>query len=248
MAASAAFGMRPLRPNYAGPLLRVRRSSDNAETDIGSIGTGPDTAALLAFVGAGSGYVTTWYDQIGAGHATQATAGLQPRVVNAGALEAINGRLAMNFMGTAYLGHTLTLAQPLSTAMVGKLNAKASGKHFLDGLNASPRILVSGDANWKYFAGTVQNGSVVSDLNPHAIVNLFNGASSQMFVDGASVLAVNAGAQGMGAQVIGGGAGGLPVGAIDGLMAELVVFPSSLSAANRQRVERSQAAAYGLAL
>lgn len=65
--------------------IRVRRSSDNTEQDIGFSGDSLDVSALLAFVGAGSGYVTTIYDQTGGGkHFTQATTVSQPRIVNAG--------------------------------------------------------------------------------------------------------------------------------------------------------------------
>lgn len=93
---------RRLRRGYAGPALRVRRSSDNAEQDIGfATGDVVDRAALLAFVGAGSGYVTTLYDQSTNGRdLTQATAAAQPRIVNAGVVEAhAGGQPAMFFDG-----------------------------------------------------------------------------------------------------------------------------------------------------
>jgi hypothetical protein len=65
----AAYSLRKLSPNsvYAGAAIRVRRSSDNAEQDINFVSSAPnagiDTAALLAFVGAGNGFVVTWYNQ-----------------------------------------------------------------------------------------------------------------------------------------------------------------------------------------
>jgi hypothetical protein len=63
----------------------VRRSSDNAEQDIGFTGNGLDSASLLAFVGANSGYVTKFYDQSGNGKdLIQTTASKQYRIVNAG--------------------------------------------------------------------------------------------------------------------------------------------------------------------
>jgi hypothetical protein len=79
-----------LRKKYstATSAYRVRRSSDNAEQDIGFSGDAHDTAALGAFVGAGSGFVVTWYDQTGNGeHFNQVTAANQPRIVNAGAVQ-----------------------------------------------------------------------------------------------------------------------------------------------------------------
>src|SRR5690606_27030192 len=61
-----------------------------------------DTAALLAHCGSNSGFVVRWYDQSGnARDATQATAGSQPRVVNAGALEALFGLPTVWFDGVA---------------------------------------------------------------------------------------------------------------------------------------------------
>lgn len=65
--------------------IRVRRSSDNAEQDIGFTGDALDTTSLATFVGANSGFVVTIYDQAGNGEdATNATAAQQPMIVNAG--------------------------------------------------------------------------------------------------------------------------------------------------------------------
>lgn len=76
--------------------IRVRRSSDNAEQDIGFSGDSLDTASLSSFVGANSAFVTTIYDQTGNGeNAVQTTAANQPRIVNAGVYDG-----AMIFDGT----------------------------------------------------------------------------------------------------------------------------------------------------
>jgi hypothetical protein len=100
--ASAAYSLRNLSSAYTGPLIRVRRSSDNVERDIyGTFRGDLDLAALTSFVGANSGFVTTWYDQSGTGrHATQATAASQPRIVNAGAVDTLGGKPAVFFDGT----------------------------------------------------------------------------------------------------------------------------------------------------
>jgi hypothetical protein len=100
--ASAAYSLRNLSSAYTGPLIRVRRSNDNVERDIyGTFRGDLDLAALTSFVGANSGFVTTWYDQSGTGrNATQATAGSQPRIVNAGAVDTENGKPAIFFDGT----------------------------------------------------------------------------------------------------------------------------------------------------
>ena len=93
--AAAAYSLRLLRTAYAGSAIRVRRSSDNAEQDIGFVSGSLDTATLLTFCGAGNGFVTTWYDQAASVNLTQITAASQPRIVNAGVLDVVNGKAAI---------------------------------------------------------------------------------------------------------------------------------------------------------
>lgn len=94
---SCAYALRRISSTYRGPLITVRRSSDNVQRDIyyrpdGSL----DITDLLAFVGAGNGFVTTWYDQTPRRtNLTQVTATLQPTIVSAGALLLRNGRPAI---------------------------------------------------------------------------------------------------------------------------------------------------------
>lgn len=106
----AAYGLSRLLSAYAGPCIRVRRASDNAEADIGFAADGwLDTAALLAHAGTASAYITTWYDQVGGSvhSATQATGGQQPRIVNAGVIDTgPSGRpvMTMSAASTTSLG------------------------------------------------------------------------------------------------------------------------------------------------
>jgi len=96
--ASVAYSLRLLSSTYNGSAIRVRRSSDNAEQDIGFSGGILDTASLLSFCGAGSGYVTTWYDQSGNGEDNiQATLLSQPTIVSSGNLETINSLPAIYY-------------------------------------------------------------------------------------------------------------------------------------------------------
>jgi hypothetical protein len=99
--AAAAYSVRKLRTAYAGSAIRVRRSSDNAEQDIGFSGGNLDTSALTTFVGANNGFVTTWYDQSGnALNAIQTTAVNQPQIVSSGAVITENSKPTMTFDGT----------------------------------------------------------------------------------------------------------------------------------------------------
>jgi hypothetical protein len=79
----AAAGLYRYRTAYAGPAAKVRRSSDDAEADIGfDAATGQiDKVALAAHLAGSGGFVRTWYDPSGNGrHLQQATTALQPRI------------------------------------------------------------------------------------------------------------------------------------------------------------------------
>ena len=101
--ASVAYSLRKLSSAYAGSAIRVRRSSDNAEQNIGFVNGVLDTAALLSFCGNGNGFVTTFYDQSGnAKDSVQPSAGGQPRIVLSGVLETLNSKPTINYIsGTA---------------------------------------------------------------------------------------------------------------------------------------------------
>lgn len=99
--AYVALSLRLLDCNYAGSAIRVRRSSDNAEQDIGFVSNYLDTSAMKTFVGANNGLVVTWYDQSGNGYnATQSTAGYQPAIITSGAVNYNNGKPAILFDGS----------------------------------------------------------------------------------------------------------------------------------------------------
>ena len=102
--AAAAYSLRQLRNGYSGSAIRVRRSSDNAEQDFGFVANVLDTTSLLSFVGANSGYITTWYDQSGNGiNAVQITAINQPSIVLSGVLYEVDSKPAINAYNKALL-------------------------------------------------------------------------------------------------------------------------------------------------
>jgi hypothetical protein len=84
--ASLGLSLDKLDKNYTGFCIKVRRSSDNAEQDIGFVNGILDTASLLDFVGSGNGFVTIIYDQVGANNMTQTTANLQGQIVSNGSI------------------------------------------------------------------------------------------------------------------------------------------------------------------
>ena len=123
--AFAAYSLRKLNTAYTGSVIRVRRSSDNTETDIGFVSNVLDTASLLTFCGAGSGFVTTWYDQSGnARNQTQITAANQPQIVSSGSVITVNGKPAYSLNGTSqYLNLSVAVVgSNLSIIQVFKIN------------------------------------------------------------------------------------------------------------------------------
>jgi hypothetical protein len=99
---AAAYSLRALSSSYTGPLVEVRRASDNATQDIYAKYDGSlNVDALESFCSGTGGFVTTWYDQSGNGNdATQSTASEQPQIVSSGSVITENGKPALDFDAT----------------------------------------------------------------------------------------------------------------------------------------------------
>jgi hypothetical protein len=190
--AAAAYSVRKLRTAYTGNAIRVRRSSDNAEQNIGFTALGNlDTSALTSFCGSGNGFVTTWYDQSGnANNATQTTASNQPKVVSSGSVILENGKPSVEFDNTNNFMNTSSFPS-LSNAsyfIVSKLNIGTGIGDFsyifsTAGSSAPIQSLAKrentgSDANKRYvYDGTSVNTDGVNSLNQE-LASLFFPTSS----------------------------------------------------------------------
>lgn len=95
--AEAAYSLRLLRTAYAGSAVRIRRSSDDTEQDIGFSSGNFDATSFSSFIGGGSGYVVTWYDQSGNGHnLPTGSFSEQPQLL----LNTFQGKPVINFDGS----------------------------------------------------------------------------------------------------------------------------------------------------
>ena len=95
--ALAGFSVRLIRFGYSGNCLKVRRSSDNSELDIGFDSNGDlDISAIETHCGSSDGFVSVWYDQSGNGNnVTQTVTSLQPKIYDGSAVMQDNGRPAI---------------------------------------------------------------------------------------------------------------------------------------------------------
>lgn len=155
--ATLAYSVRKLRSTYTGSCLKVRRSSDNDELDIGFVGQNLNTSALTTFVGAGDGFVTTWYDQSFSGvNPVQATTTKQPRVVVGGVVQTENGKPAILFDGVNDFMKT-----PSSTTTLQMYSL-----HQYNGNNSVPIGFNTGDIDYSFGRA---GGSIFMIANVSAI-------------------------------------------------------------------------------
>ena len=161
--AAVAFSVRKLRTAYTGSSIRVRRSSDNAEQDIGFVSGYLDTTTLLSFCAGTSGYVTTWYDQSGNGNnAIQSTAATQSRIVQGGVLETLTGtgtaKACINFTGSTWFNYTSSISIPDGTqysAINVEQKSNLSVSLWSASNTGSPFTTLSYNDNYFYITGKV---------------------------------------------------------------------------------------------
>lgn len=125
--ATVAYSPRKLRTAQTTS-LRLRRDSDNAESDFGFSGGNLDTAAITTWLAGATGYVTTWYDQSGNGDdATITTAGSQPTYVAAG----INSRPAISGDTTKIMNMPNTGTTTQCNCNILKINSLVNAERIL---------------------------------------------------------------------------------------------------------------------
>lgn len=98
---NSSYSVRQLK-STATQCIRVRRSSDNTESDIGFKNGVLDEDALLSFCGSGNGFIRTWYDQINTRHLLQTTTTAQPQIVFSGTVNRTNNLPSIDFNGTTH--------------------------------------------------------------------------------------------------------------------------------------------------
>lgn len=269
--AAAAYSTRiPAGSTYSGPLLRVRRSSDNAEQDIGS--TAPDgngnrwidTSALLTFCGSGSGFVTKWYDQSGNGRdASQATAATQPRIVNAGVVDVLGGVPTIRFLGSSGLltsAFSSGVSQFLANAVVrndsivtgyGRFVSAAATADINDFLTQTSAIPILMLNSTTIIGGYRANNPLASQSflqgSSGIISSWWDAANHNLSINGASPSTAIFSAKNLGANIqLFLGFDKSQSGILNGAISEVTWFHSVIPSAARQALERNQGTAFGI--
>lgn len=268
MGVAAAYSLRiPSGSTYTGPLIIARRSSDNAELAFGASLIADangnrwlDTTALLAWAGAGSAFVTTWYDQSGfSKNSTQASSALQPTIVLSGTVIVKNGRPSLLFPSakafTRWAG--TPDAWPLVlNAVVSFDNNASEVRSFV--LEHGDRAVNNGVATGASYnttnvlqSATVNYLSFNTSTTPLAFGALT--VTSWSYIQGTSPT-LTGWANGVLTYQSGAGNNGAPTGGITigrrfvgdqfyGNVSEIVITPALT---NRQRLELNQGAAFGI--
>jgi hypothetical protein len=247
ISSEAAYSLRKLRKAYAGSAIRVRRSSDNAETNIGFKPNGQlDTVALLNHCGVGNGFVTIWYDQSSnSRNMTQISLSLQPQIVSSGAVVTDSGKPTLLFQPTGFLDASFSaINQPFTRCYVvtrkDTTNTGGNG-HLVSSASATPNTTdyLKSSSVMSIFAGTVSSGfDQAFSISETAIFSsIYNGASSKISKNGTFGGTADAGSVNFAGVRVGRNLS-LPGPVFS--CSELIIFSSSISDDNRNLLERNQ--------
>jgi hypothetical protein len=258
-ASAASFSIRRLSSAYTGPLLRVRRASDDAQQDVpATIAGNFDANALASFCGASSCFVSALYDQSGNSRdAVQATAGNQPRIVDAGSTEVEGGRPALRFAAAGpYLAAPAIPGQSVQGTfnVVTRVTDTTVNRHVIGdrlSIGAGGRVIRA--ASNAIYTGFNVGGAVVTlsgSSVPQRILSIFSDESGMTgTVDGVLRLGNTSSvyqASGVSFWIGGGGPGQSVAGDWIGTVSEVTVFNLTLPTAQRQALERDQGNYFGI--
>jgi hypothetical protein len=236
--ATAAYGVRLLNSNYAGPLINIRRSSDNSTEDVYPSGNQFPVSAVSTWAGGSTIYVTKWYDQTGNGnHISQSTTTTQPTLT----LNAYNGFPGVTFSSanstdlnasftfvsgnSPWTGHAVLLNDSSTSdwQIIWKYGTDATGEScFMSSQDG-------GAYNWASGFYNVNTESSFATSVPAVFTTYYDGSSITSYVQGNTWTSSFSAGNITGTTLhIGSDAGGSQFS--NAALAELILYPRNLSA------------------
>ena len=251
--AEAAYSLRELSSAWEGlAVVRVRRTGDNAESDFTAAELTDGTLdTWVAAGGAGEGRVTTWYDQSGNGKDAVQTvsAAAQPYITSGGTINLQEGTPSIDFSaGNVYLEHSdgTYNPQPNSVSVVFSINNTGT-QIIYDGAGAvsanRQQLWFASNLMYMYAGGSVLSAAHTLTTSVQYAFSLWNGASSEGWINGVSKITGNAGSNNFEIVSIGTDFNTNPY--LDGQIKELIIWNSDQSA-NRTGIESNITEHYGL--
>lgn len=200
--ATAAYSLRQLRAG-ATNVVRVRRSSDNAEQDFTAAQITNGT--LTTFCGAGNGFVRTWYDQTANGfHVAQTVAASQPQIVSSGSLILKGTRPSLQFSASRLTNSSIAISAPGHYfAIASRDSTTQNADVIMDSFNNSRQTVYNTGStetpshNWTIQAASSSalSTSTPSTTNLILLAALFNSSNSALRTNGVLRASGNVGAE-----------------------------------------------------
>lgn len=189
-------------------------------------------AADTATISHSSGDVSAWADKSGLGrHLAFGGVGWSQVVTGT---RTINGKNVVDFPDhSQMLTATFNVPQPVTVFAATASDTASAGNRQIVANRGSATIWVYNNM-WSLYAGGVLQSGTTLDTSPHVASAVFNGASSELWLDGVSILVGNPGTSGFPSGVYVGSDGS---GNWDGPVAEVVIYDRVLSGTERDQVE-----------
>jgi hypothetical protein len=237
--------LRRLKSTYAGPAIKLRRTSDSATQDINFLGftgfTGAplDTVAAANFCNATTCFLATWYDQSGnARHLTQASAAAQPAYIAACKGSLPCARTTDVSQNMAY--SSVSPTSPLSVSAVGQHAVRPGGCTY-EAVNFSNILGQNATLDITVLQATGAVNAVAAAFQWHTHLGVMNGAASVVNIDGTETAGTVALIAGSGPLYFSPGAAGATCNE-----AELIWWDAyALSAAERAALSANQKSYWG---
>ena len=185
--AAAAYSVRQLA-NTAVMSMRVRRDSDDEETNIGFDSNGDlDTAGIASFCGTANGYVTRWWDQSTNGnHADQATDTRQPQIYDGSAvITNENGNVAMELASHKYM-QTLTQFNIAthSAFMVVQGTSQRRSVYTMGSFSTYEFNIWNNSLITTFVGGSADSSTATTDSVTHLLGAIYDGSTIDVYIDG----------------------------------------------------------------